>query len=182
MMELSERFGWLVFGMAIGFVLGFIVAQLRSIEKKVETVDEHFKQSKEDERGFMRIPLVADVLYFLVLVIVVWSAIASQKTSNEVEVTQDCIKLYNERQAAVLKGRDEAIQAGTQSEIDLWVKYERLYKIAKEDPKKIPALQDALYKAIIKHRESLEELQSVRETFEYPPSDVIENCEENNSD
>lgn len=90
-MELSERIAWLLLGMLIGFVLGFIVARLRAIEEKVDTVDEHLMQRRRDindQRGFMRFPLVADVLYFLVLIIVVWGAISAQKASNEVKETQ----------------------------------------------------------------------------------------------
>jgi len=93
-MELSERFGWMLLGMAIGFVFGFIVARLRSIEEKVETVDEHLKKQKRvrDDAGFMRIPVVADALYLLSLVIVLWGAYAAHQATIKVEQTNDDLR------------------------------------------------------------------------------------------
>jgi hypothetical protein len=176
-MALSERFGWLVLGMAVGFVLGYIVAQLKAIERKVDTVDEHIKQSK-DEQGFMRIPLVADVLYLMVLAIVVWGAVAAQHAANETRKIQECIKQYNEKQGVALQGRDQAVKNGIQSEIDLWLRYENLYRIAKKEPERIPALQEELNKAIVEHRKKLEDLQATQADYAYPGPDVIENCEE----
>lgn len=79
-------------GAAIGFVLGYIVRDLRTIKATVEEVDEIVKQDAKryrDESGFMRHPVLADVAMIAVLVLVVWSAFASQKSSNEVQETQD---------------------------------------------------------------------------------------------
>lgn len=89
-MEFSERFGWLALGMAVGFVLGLIVARLRTIEEKVDAVDKHVCRDRDDA-GFMRIPLIADVLYLVALVIVVWGAISAQKAINDTEANTDRI-------------------------------------------------------------------------------------------
>jgi hypothetical protein len=91
-MELSERFGWMLLGMGVGFVLGYIVARLREIKEEVEEIDAIVKEvRKRDEGGYMHIPKVANALYLLVLAIVVWGAFSAQKASNEVESAQDRI-------------------------------------------------------------------------------------------
>lgn len=184
-MALSERFGWMLLGMAIGFVLGLIVARLRAIEEKVDTVDEHVKKPR-DEWGFMRIPVVADVLYILALLVVLWGAYAAHQASNEVEDTQGelkhtvgCIEQYNTRQGEALSGRDASVKAGTRSEIELWTKYAKLYAQAKSDPTKIPQLQEALNRAILSHRQALIETQDTRDDHPYPPPNVLQDCKEN---
>lgn len=177
-MELGERIGWMLLGMAVGFVLGFIVARLREIKEEVHEIDTIVKESrKRNDRGFMRFPLVADALYFLVLMIVVWGALAAQKAANQAEGTQECIKQFNARQGFALNNRDEAIKAGTQAEIDLWTTYNDLYQAAKQRPKEIPALQEQLNEEIFEYRKKLERLQEVRERFSYPDPDIIKDCE-----
>lgn len=185
-MDLSDRLSWLLLGMAIGFVLGVIVTRLRVIEKKVDVVGDHIKKHTNDERGFMRHPVVADVLYFLVLLIVVWGAFSAQKATNEAQSAQrqlqrtvECIREYNTHLGESLSTRDSAIKAGTQSEIELWTKYAKLYALAKRDPSKIPQAQEALNRAIMSHRDALTETQTTRERNPYPDPDVLKSCKEN---
>lgn len=184
-MELSERIGWMLLGMGIGFVLGLIVAHLRTIEEKVDSVDEHIT-NKRNERGFTDIPAVASLMYLLVLVIVVWSVIQaaratheSDKAQRELKRTVSCIERYNVRQGDALTSRDKAIRAGTQSEIALWTKYAELYALAKEDPSKVPELNEALNRAVLSHRDALEETQGTREENPYPNPDILQDCKEN---
>lgn len=88
-MELSDRIGWLIFGMIIGFVLGYIVARLREIEEKVATVDEHVIEAQhKDERGAMSL---ANAMLLIVVLVVAFSAFASQRASNNVKENQENI-------------------------------------------------------------------------------------------
>lgn len=184
-MDLSERVGWMLTGMVLGFVLGYIVRSLREIEKsqretkkEVHEINDIVKH-KKDQKGFMRFPIVADALYFLVLILVVWGAFASQHAVNEAQKTQECIREFNVKQGEALQNRDEAIKAGTLAEIDLWTTYNSLYRAAKVDPKEIPSLQEKLNDEIFEYRQKLERLQAVRERFSYPDPDFIKNCEGN---
>lgn len=185
-MALSERLGWLLLGMIIGFVLGIIVARLRAIEEKVDAVDEHVKETQRKvspgSSGFMRQPLGTGMLYFLALLIVFWGTVAGQLALNRVDHTQMCIKQYNIHQGRALTTRDDAIKAGTQSEINLWTRYAELYAQAKKDPKKIPQAQEALNRAIMSHRDALQETQSTRDSNPYPDPDVLVNCAEGDKD
>lgn len=85
-MGFAERASWLLLGMALGFVLGFIVARLRSIEEKVNTMDEHVSRAirKDNERGAVRLEWRTLALMFVVL-LTAYSAVLSQVASNKVQ-------------------------------------------------------------------------------------------------
>lgn len=98
-MDLLERAIFLAIGGGIGFILGFIVANLRDIKEEVDEVLDIEKRTRglptrhiRDERGFMRHPVIADAMLLLVLVLTVWAAFGSQKASNDVQATQDDIQ------------------------------------------------------------------------------------------
>lgn len=136
-MSLDDRLGWLVLGMAIGFVFGYIVRSLREIKEELDEVDAKISESKRKrgEDGFMRYPYVADIAYLLVVAVVAWAAFASQKASNDVKNTQDqlatvthCNQVYL---GAFLEAVDERTSAGqkaVQSNVDLqrsWYEFVR---------------------------------------------------------
>lgn len=117
-MPLGERIGWLVLGMAVGFVLGYIVALLRDITEGVDEIDTIVKEKRprrvRGEGGFMRIPVLADVLYILALVIVVWGAFSAQKATNEVEATQNRLEQVTSCNEDTLTRTVEALNERTQ--------------------------------------------------------------------
>ena len=114
-MALSERFGWLILGMAVGFVLGLIVARLRDIKEEVDEIDNIVRGGRvRDESGFMRIPIVADVLYLTALVIVVWGAFSAQQASNKVEETQKELARVSHCTQDILADTVEALNERTE--------------------------------------------------------------------
>lgn len=173
-MELSERFGWLILGGAVGFVLGYIVARLREIGEEVAKIDENTSY-KRNESGFAMTTLAVPV----VVLITAFAAFASARVSNQLDHTVTCITQYNVHQGEALSSRDSAIKEGTQSEIDLWTKYAHLYAQAKSDPSKVPQAQEALSRAIMSHRDALIETQATRFQNPYPNPDVLKDCKEN---
>lgn len=84
-MDLLERTIHIVAGGILGYILARIVDRLRIIEEKVEIVDEHIQQVRPhgDERGFMQVRILKDVLYLLVLVIVIGGLIRSQNAVDQ---------------------------------------------------------------------------------------------------
>lgn len=76
-MSLSERVIWFLIGVAIGFVLGYIVRALRNIERKL------------DDKGFTTNRFVMNVAMALVLALTVWATVSTQLTNNRVQDTQD---------------------------------------------------------------------------------------------
>lgn len=185
-MGLEDRILWMAVGCFVGFVLGYIVRarrDIKEIKRMVEHVDEVVTENpskwERDEHGFMRFPVVSDVAILIVVVLTVWAAFSTAKVNGELNDTLSCITKYNTDQGDTLESRDSKIKAGTQSEIELWTKYGRLYQEAKTNPERIPALQETLNKAIMAHREDLIHLQEARESYPYPNPDIVENCKEN---
>lgn len=187
-MDLLDRLIFFVIGASIGFVLGYIVAHLREIKKGVGEVldieknkpDSENGPASRDERGEIKRPHhIASVGLFLVLIVTAWAAIATGKVNSELDHTVTCLTQYNSHLGRSLSSRDMAVKAGTQSEIDLWTKYKKLYAIAKSDPKKIPVVQEKLNKAILEHRNDLIETQKIRQMNPYPDPDILKNCKEN---
>lgn len=135
-MSLGERAEWLILGMVIGFILGRIVSRLQNVEQKVDSVDKQVKGTQNrDQLGFMRFPLVADALYFLVLIIVVWGTVSAQKASNEVEETQgnleqvsECNRVYLSSLLSAVEPRTESTLGQAQANVDLqkaWYRFVR---------------------------------------------------------
>jgi Flp pilus assembly pilin Flp len=89
-MDLVERAIFLAIGGGIGFILGYIVARLRDIEKEVHEVLDIEKQKNgdtprriRDEEGAVRLSF-SRIALFIVVVLVAYSAFMSQKASNDV--------------------------------------------------------------------------------------------------
>lgn len=181
MMGLDERATWLLLGCAIGFVLGYIVRSLRDIKEELDEVEDILKKPERGEKGFMRYPIVADIMLILVVSITAWAAFASQQASNDVRHVSECATQYNMRLGETLASRDKAIRAGADAEIRLWARYNKLYKIAKSNPSKIPVLQERLNEAINTYRKSLSEIQKTRETHPYPNPDILQSCSDGKS-
>jgi hypothetical protein len=152
-METSERIGWILLGCVIGFVLGYVVRALKDIEEKVhhveEVVNEDHQLLHRDEDGLARYPLIMNTLLLLVVLLTVWAAISTGRVNNQLEKTLTCLEQYNTRQGLALKSRDESIKTNSKAEIALWTQYNRLYKLAKSDPTKIPVVQDQLNAIIL---------------------------------
>lgn len=84
-MELCDRLLWL-FG---GMVLGYIIAYFQTIQGEVNDVQKHIKGRGKDEAGFMRYPVLADVLYLFALLVVLWGAFSAQKATNDVQALSE---------------------------------------------------------------------------------------------
>jgi len=87
-MSLEDRIVTFALGCALGFVLGYIVRSLRDIKEELDEVDAIVKNRKRDERGSIRAPKVTELSLLIVVLIVAWSAFASQKASNDVKDNQ----------------------------------------------------------------------------------------------
>jgi len=184
MMDLMDRLMWLLLGCLIGFVLGYIVRSLQDIKEKVDEIDEVVTDApskwEPNERGFMRLPRFAELSLLLVIALTVWASFATARVNAQLNNTIDCITNYNVHQSTALKLRDKSIRAGTSSEIQLWTEYGKLYALAEKDPSTIPAAQKKLSQAVAAHRDSLTDIQSVREAYPYAQPDILKNCKKEN--
>lgn len=186
-MDLTERVIFFTIGGGFGFVLGYVVARLRTIEQKVDAVKNEVHEvdviikHERDERGSMQWPSFTTLAMGAVVLITAFAAFSASSTNNKLEDTVLCLTQFNEHQNAALSGRDDAIQDETQAEIDLWGLYNKLYEegtLPNTPPERLVELQETLAQAIRKYRVQLIETQKARGKYEYGEPDVLKNCEE----
>jgi len=183
-MDLAERVLLFCIGCGVGFILGFVVARLRTIEIKldivqteVHEVDEIMKHNR-DEDGSGRMPDFEHVMLILVLVIVVLAAFSTSRVNNRLDETVTCLTDYNTNQVEVLDARDDSVTRATDAEIALWKRYEALFVEAKTiPPDELPRLRNEINGAIITYRKQLERTQQTRAEYEYDDPDVYKDCE-----
>lgn len=106
-MDLNDRLLHLLIGMVIGAVVGYLTRVLQEIQKDVKNTQFDVHDIKEevdeidsivksrrgrDERGFMRIPIVADLILIAVISMTAWAAISTGSTNNKLEKAIDDIR------------------------------------------------------------------------------------------
>lgn len=87
-MNLDERLTFFLLGCGVGLIFGYIVARLREIKDKEDTIEakvDDLLSKPRDEDGFMQNRIVADVMIGLVVVLTAYAAFVSQQTSNTLE-------------------------------------------------------------------------------------------------
>jgi len=141
-MELDERIGWFLLGLAVGGILGYIVAILQDIKAEVDDVDKQVKRNRQNESGFSRNPVVLNVLLLFVVALTAWGAFASQRASNEVQQTQEaqrqitvCNRIYLQQTIIALNQRTSYVQDQAISNIRLQEAQKRFFGIIFENPR-----------------------------------------------
>ncbi len=103
-MDFDERALYLLLGMILGTIIGTAVGyaarmmqdiqqkvvvlylDIQDIKEEVDEIDTIVKTRRvRDENGFMRIPLVADVVLIVVIALTFWAAWATGETNNKLE-------------------------------------------------------------------------------------------------
>ena len=125
-MDLVERAAMLILGGIIGFIAGYLVRSLREIKddvhdvkEELHEVDEIVKHKLSGDDGFMAHRYVADVLMVVVLVIVAWSAFASQAATNTSKKNGDCTMQYLDRTIVALNERTTYTQEQAEANVEL---------------------------------------------------------------
>lgn len=192
-MDLLERVIFFVVGGGVGFILGYIVARLRSIESKVETVQKEVHEvyeheveviltdeRKKDETGVFQLPSPTAIVLGFVVLLTAFAAFQASQTNRALKDTVACLTDFNTNQNKALTTRDEAISTASNAEIELWTLYEELYVQASENElseKELEALRDQLSDAIIHYRDELIDTKKVREAYQYDDPDILQDCE-----
>lgn len=187
-MELDERIGWLLLGMAVGFVLGYIVRSLRDIKEELDEVDELVR--RQNESGFARNPVILDVVLLIVVALTVWAAFASQALSNQVQQTQRnqtqsvvCNKQYLRKTIVALNQRTSYVQHQTLANIKLQTAQRDFFLIIFEHPRndKIEIKAFKEYLDSLKSFVRISHKVSGRASFvPYPTATDLSNCLEEN--
>lgn len=111
-MAFDDRLQFLLLGMAIGFVLGYLVRLVREIKEELDEVDDIVKKElgnhDRGESGFMEIRYLKDIAILLVVGLTAWASFVSQKASNDSQDTQDRIETVT---YCMLTSQSEALNA-----------------------------------------------------------------------
>lgn len=108
-MAFDDRLQYLLLGMAIGFVLGYLVRLVNELQREVREVKEELDEVDDivkrglgpgdvrnsrgtNQGGFMRYPVVANIAVLLVVGLTAYAAFVSQKASNDSQASQDRIE------------------------------------------------------------------------------------------
>lgn len=185
-MGFDERLGWLLFGCAIGFVLGYIVRSLRDIKEELDDVEKLVKQQKNED-GFVRYPLVMDIALLCVVVLTVWAAFASQRASNDVQSTQNdlarttvCTQQYLSKTIRALNERTTYSQQAVAANVELQrAQAEMLSVLLREPPVGDPDRE----KAVQSYFRALTDFVSLSgrsgqkaDTYPYPTNEELAEC------
>ena len=87
-MDFGGRLGYLIFGILIGFVLGYFAKGLRDIRTRLDETDAHVKSLEKDihhDDGFFTSEVWNRIALLIVIGFTVWASIVSQISSNAVE-------------------------------------------------------------------------------------------------
>lgn len=123
-MMLTERLTYLLIGLALGFLAGYITRTLQKIERKVDDVDRIVKQ--RNEKGFMRVPLLADAFMLMIFAIMVFATFQTQAVNNDVKSTQEsqrvttkCTQQYLSKTIKALNERTEYTRQTAELNVEL---------------------------------------------------------------
>lgn len=109
-MTFGERVGWFVLGM----ILGYLVKVILDTRKEGREVRDILRKRKEDESGFMRHPIIADIALVMVVAMCVFASFSTQSTNNKLEKAIQDIE-SNEAQDDKTQDRLARITVCTQS-------------------------------------------------------------------
>lgn len=195
-MSLDERIGWILLGMAIGYIL----RTLQEVKKEVHEVDETLKRNK-NEKGFMRNPLIADFAILMALGLCVFGAVATQVTNNRLEATvaqlEDnqkndrstreglvqitvCTQDFLSKTIVALNERTEYTQKRTNANVELQrAQYEFLQSMLVGEPSEPRVAREALSLYISKlenfNKVSSQNKEKTQE-YAYPTKEELNEC------
>ena len=191
-MSLDDRIGYLLLGLLIGFVLGYIVRGLRSIKEEVKDVHEILEHDRKgDEYGFITNSFATNVGLFLVVLLTIFAAFSSQKASNDIKNNQDtissftyCNQQYLSKTIDALNERTEFSRQQASTNVELQkAQGEFLSVVLKKPPNSIEKREEALveyFDALNKFVMFSAKNEAQVEVNQYPTNTELSDCIGNN--
>lgn len=146
-MAFDDRLQYLLIGMIVGFVLGYLVRLTREIKEELDEVDEIVKKElgnghrDKDQAGFMRVPWAANIAILLVVGFTAYASFVSQKASNDVQTAQNsqsrtvyCSKKVLDEAVEVLNERSTFSGAQSGANIDLQTDFAKFFNLILHRP------------------------------------------------
>lgn len=167
-------FGLLSFlaGIAVGLVLPIRVRASSLFGLLRMSNNDHVNTPRRRPQISRRIMLTAVTVALAANALVGFLLIVTRVQVDAGDAERDrfaaCTEDYNRQQGEALAARDDAFEAATATEIELWREYVRLYELASKDPSRIPAAQAAFAGTVRDHVERLAKAQATRTAHPYP--------------
>lgn len=186
-MGFDDRAGSLLFGCLIGFVLGYTVRALReSKEEMIDDVDDA-KKLVRNEQGFIQNSILMDLTLFVVVILTVWAAFASQKASNGIRETQIdlsritfCNQQYLSKTIDALNERTTYSQNQANSNVELQKAQAIFLRVVLEKPPashaRGEAALNAYFDALTEFVAAGEQSDRKVENNPYPTNEELSNC------
>lgn len=186
-MDLNERILWLLFGMAIGFILGYIVRSLRDIKgevDKIETLIEK-RQNESNEGGFTRNPIVLDIVLLFVIGLTAFAALSTQQVNNQFQADQaedeqdtQCTEKFLGDTIAALNQRTTFVQNQARTNIQLQRAQFIFFTTILKNPSNDQIEIDAFHNYIDAQRGFLEANEKLKDpSFNpYPTAQELSTC------
>lgn len=193
-MDLNDRLVYLLIGVGIGFILGYITKSLRKIEEELHEVDITTKKIKSED-GFVRFPIFANLALVTVLFIAVWASFSAEKNDRALVATQDqlieqqnqiervtaCNQMYLEKTVLALNERTTYSSDRIEDNVDLVNAQAVLLRaLLKEPPPGNAEIRQALRSyfdpTVLNFIDTSEKSLDTFEANEYPTIKQIDNC------
>lgn len=186
-MELSDRLFWLLVGIAIGGVLGYIVRSLQEIKKELHDVDEIVTKNAKNESGVMRFPIISDIILFLVLLLCVYASVSAGNTNNKLANAQEriddvtsCTQEYLSKTILALNERTEYSTEQARSNVALQRSQSEFLAILLLKP---PASDERVSQALADYFDNLNEFVNIAgktadkaQRNPYPTTEELQSC------
>lgn len=189
-MGADERIGWMLLGMAVGFIAGYIVRSLRELREDVHHVKEELHEvdgivkhklgERNGDEGFMSNRYVADIAMIVVMIIVVAAALLSQKASNDVHTSTGCTREFLEKTIVALNERTEFAGAQAKANIELQRAQQDFFELLLRKPPETEARRSAAAQDYLANLNKFIELNT--KTADkvtknpYPTSEQLQDC------
>lgn len=187
-MTLDERFAYLLVGLAVGFVVGYITRALHQIEKEVQEVDRIVRQ-QNDEEGAIRLPSRENAALLIVVVLTAIAAFLSQRASSDVaqqtkqqQVVVDCTSEYLASTIEALNERTEYSSDQASANVELQKAQSAFIRLAlQEPPLERTRVEEGLrdyFTKLTAYVDLVEKTRMKQQEFPYPAEDSFELCVE----
>jgi hypothetical protein len=160
-MGAEERIGWMLLGMAVGFIAGYIVRSLRELREDVHVVKEELHEvdgivkhklgERNGDDGFMSNRYVADIGMIVVLVIVLASCVVSWTASNDVHTSTSCSRKFLAKTIVALNERTEFAGAQAESNVELQRAQQQFFELLLRKPPETEARRSAAAQEYLKN-------------------------------
>lgn len=186
----DERVGWLLLGMAVGFIMGYIVRTLRELRSDVHEVKEELHEvdgivkkklgERGNDSGFVIPETLRNILLLVVVLVVAGSAFVSQKASNEVHNSADCNYEFLIKTISALNERTEFTTQQAQANIELQKSQQAFFELLLRKPPETEARRSAAaqeYLASLNNYIDLSKLSTNKiEENPYPEAKQLQDC------